>query len=680
MADLAKTKTRIGTQDQSTYRRDGIQGRTITDLPGLEVNAGIRRPNGDAANELRRVLGMVTDAASAIGDAAGRRQDEVNREAAGAGQLDALSGSKDEDRYAKSRSYQRAFDYEGARQGAYGLDTSLSQAIDERLADEDNPATLADIGDMIDRSFAGYALDGEGKPRSFGSPEAAGAVADQLSKTRARLMGAAATAITEQVNTKTLSTIAGNILFERAQTVAASPSGIVTSVGEGQPGSVAAGAAAAPAAPAYKLSKLGFVSGQDLKGIFGSMPGVRITSTTRTPEHNRAVGGVPNSQHVSGSAIDMVGVTPAQAKEELARRGLAGEIIHHDAGSGMHVHIESVRPVSGAAPEVATGPQPTPVAPKENPLRAEPVDFEAYMARVPETIQRGPAKKQLLAALMTGAVEAKDDRFLDGLWQSKRKDGSPSFAPDEIKSILDARDTVRDRVRIEADRVRRQRYEDNSEQLMSAMAQGDPVSIETIRSWESRDLIPGAFANSLINSIESERRQEARMSTAEARDAARSADVEYDADVAGEAELVRMGVTHGYDYDSLRRRFDAGDFGVGKGAVRRMRSLMAARRAGEQEALKDPEVAVWASKIDAGFKPAKSGGGNSRVAAALGGGAGSAAQVDMRPAMIAEYQKLIKNGEKPAAAYVGAVAKYGSSDPVAQKRAKLSRIKILEGR
>lgn len=50
----------------------------------------------------------------------------------------------------------------------------------------------------------------------------------------------------------------------------------------------------------------------------------RVTSTVRTPERNRQVGGVPNSHHLHGRAIDIVrrpGVTHAQIEAALRGRG-----------------------------------------------------------------------------------------------------------------------------------------------------------------------------------------------------------------------------------------------------------------------------------------------------------------------------------------------------------------------
>ena len=67
--------------------------------------------------------------------------------------------------------------------------------------------------------------------------------------------------------------------------------------------------------------------------------GVRVTSDVRTQQRNQAVGGVPNSRHMSGEAVDLVppqGMTMAQLAQETKRRFPQARVINE----GDHVHVE----------------------------------------------------------------------------------------------------------------------------------------------------------------------------------------------------------------------------------------------------------------------------------------------------------------------------------------------------
>ena len=645
------------------------------------MNASIGRSNGSDAEQLQRILGLASDTAQAVGDSLGRAQAERNKQTAGQAAIDATAGLKQEDQYAASKVYRRAYDFENAKSGAIQLDTALTQAVQERLNNSEDPATLDDIMGLVDETYRGYALDADGKPRDFGSPEAQLAVAKQLSDTRARLVGSAVGIIKKQTDEKTLATIAGNILFDRVNAVNAVP---LTGVGTVPiPPSSVAPATVVASAPSFRMAPNGYVATSELADLFGREKGVRIGGQNRSAERNRQVNGVPNSQHIGAtpdvtSGIDMNGVTPARAKSILAANGLTGEIIQHNAGSGLHVHIESVKPLDPKA----AGPAPVPVAGEPPlPTRSAPVDFEQFMARVPPSIDRGEAKKYLLAAMIQHADEEGDDKLMDGLWQSKRADGTPSFNPTEIGLLRDERDRIRDKNRTDADRAQRKKWDENADVLTTAIINGNPPSDATLQEWANRGDADPKFVYSLMQHNEAERKADIREATADARQAAAEDRNDNSLLWGAEAEGRRNGALRGASYEEDRARLDRGEFGQGKAAVAIFKSLRASARAGEAVALdptRNPDIASYQQRIQDRWAPAKKGAGNSILTRLNGGGANR--PDDYRPGITAEYRRLLKSGEDPAAAYLGAVAKMGPKENQTVQDARRIRIQRLSER
>ena len=91
--------------------------------------------------------------------------------------------------------------------------------------------------------------------------------------------------------------------------------------------------------------------------IFAAFPNrFRFTSGKRTVAQNKVVGGVANSYHVTGQAADFVPVNgqfPTSEREAIGRivSKYGYEVIVHDAGSGLHYHIEPApRGTSSVAP------------------------------------------------------------------------------------------------------------------------------------------------------------------------------------------------------------------------------------------------------------------------------------------------------------------------------------------
>jgi uncharacterized protein YcbK (DUF882 family) len=81
-----------------------------------------------------------------------------------------------------------------------------------------------------------------------------------------------------------------------------------------------------------------------INDVIAKVPSVRITSTVRTPAHNKQVNGVENSKHLTTRclAVDFGMIQDKGTRDKIQSVAVShgfGFLVH-DVGSGNHIHCE----------------------------------------------------------------------------------------------------------------------------------------------------------------------------------------------------------------------------------------------------------------------------------------------------------------------------------------------------
>lgn len=714
MADLAKTEIRGTSIPQATFRRDTTEPRVSTDRPRREVNARIERTDGsNNAEALAKLLGVAADTANrALTDDQARRDGRDTADAA----LDFSANAKNDSRFARSRAYRDSWQLEGSKKLAIDIGDLATQAVNERLNDSDNPATIEDIDGTIEGVFKAHVFDKDGKLLDFGTTEAKTVLARSMQQVRAGLLPQAMATIKKQTDERVLGTMVSNKVYEFYR---GAPMGE-----EVKPSQVDALAPLpdpdttkpyyAPVTPAAKVAEpfAGFAkakpssimgakreggsshNGEDFPIPSGTqlvspMAGEVIASFSNDRGGNQvrvklADGAIVGYAHLSSRDVKV-----GDKVDGGQLLGLSGATGH---ATGPHVHMtveqggKKVSPRAYfASAKVPSGlpqgpaympsrddPQLTPVNAAPVAASAAPFDFEGAMRAVPPGIDKKQAKDFILQAVVNTANEKGDVSILSGLETSTRKDGTPSLSPDDVAKLQSAREQISEKVRIKSEKARKDLWDKNADNILLAFESDTPPSIGFLRKAAHDGLIDPNFGYSMENHLVSEQKADAREARAEERSIRAEANQAFDMETAGLIALRQSGDTSEASAEGDLGLYNSGKLGTGKQALMRYRQLRAAQRAGEQENLRNPEVGQYAGflKMRFGVK-----GAQTFLEKSLAG----KDQVNFT-GMMTFYRSAVGKGTPPAQAYTDTILKFAPNAPDAAGIARRRQIEALRAR
>lgn len=160
--------------------------------------------------------------------------------------------------------------------------------------------------------------------------------------------------------------------------------------------------------------------GDPFASLHAAVPGLRVTSQLRDPKRNAEAGGVPNSHHLTGDAIDIGTPTPEQQAGLRQWAAANGYRIKNDYADG-HWHLEPARS-GGAAPSPFIGPSEAQTA-----AAVEAAKLAEQLSALPAEL-RIRVESELQKQRGIADVESQTDR------QSKARD-----AQDTLNLIAEAR-------------------------------------------------------------------------------------------------------------------------------------------------------------------------------------------------------------------------------------------------
>lgn len=200
--DLSRLDQRTTAQDRVTNNRSGVlPSRRNTEAPDRKVFADMRtarRGDVGGAEELLRIFGGIRKAGESFSEYATERQAVADRENAAEGQLDAVTGERDDALAERSRAYRVSFEKGRAEKDVLVRIQGLEEKLQARLSDPENKADMDDVDELIHSDLKEFLA------RDFGSPEAKEIALAHLRTATHAARANAFKVIQEQVNEEAL--------------------------------------------------------------------------------------------------------------------------------------------------------------------------------------------------------------------------------------------------------------------------------------------------------------------------------------------------------------------------------------------------------------------------------------------------------------------------------------------